>query len=431
MLRTWCELHRAWYPDEEAFPLTVDKLYAVGAMLKHGGYRSARNVFSRAKDFHIELNYEWTDSLQRVLRRVCRSICRGIGPARQPAALPLDEVAASSTLGVAPLVERGPVNPRAVVIAGSFFLTREIEASLARRGHITFDTTRLCVTWNLPCSKTDPSALGKQRSWGCVCSEAAGPCVYCTLVDHCAAVDRLFGDSGEGVSPLFPLFPSATGEFVSKDAMVESIKAVAEGLGLPVLSKEGRELFGGHSLRITGARWMATRGIPLLTIQLLARWSSSIIMRYVADAPLDAVTDEYRRLNSKLSLKSVLARQGAGIVEVASSLNLSKEASDTLWEEVHLLKSQQSALQDEVGALTTKCNKRLRDSPEFVINPASDKVHRTACTELTKIPPLAWRSICGWRFGLGPFSLTSEFPRPDKACIKCLPELTRDDSASE
>jgi hypothetical protein len=41
MLRTWIDLHGAWFPDTEPFPLTSEKIMAVGAMLKKGGYRSA------------------------------------------------------------------------------------------------------------------------------------------------------------------------------------------------------------------------------------------------------------------------------------------------------------------------------------------------------------------------------------------------------
>ena len=95
---------------------------------------------------------------------------------------------------------------------------------------------------------------------------------------------------GVGLSGDFPLFPNEKGEFVAKDLVVKSFKAVASGLNLPVHTPEGYELWGGHSLRVTGARWLASRGVALLTIQVLARWSSDVVLRYVAETPLQSLT---------------------------------------------------------------------------------------------------------------------------------------------
>ena len=52
--------------------------------------------------------------------------------------------------------------------------------------------------------------------------------------------------------------------------------------------------FGGHSLRVTGARLMAGMGISVVLIQLMARWSSDVVLRYVAEAPLQGMSDAYR-----------------------------------------------------------------------------------------------------------------------------------------
>ena len=56
LLKTWCQFHVAWFGQQtlgeefSPFPLTVMKICAVGAMLKSGGYRSAANYLSRAKE---------------------------------------------------------------------------------------------------------------------------------------------------------------------------------------------------------------------------------------------------------------------------------------------------------------------------------------------------------------------------------------------
>ena len=46
-------------------------------------------------------------------------------------------------------------------------------------------------------------------------------------------------------------------------------------------------------MRISGGRHLASLNIDLIIIQLMARWGSWTIMRYVADAPLSRITEGY------------------------------------------------------------------------------------------------------------------------------------------
>ena len=46
---------------------------------------------------------------------------------------------------------------------------------------------------------------------------------------------------------------------------------------------------------------------PLLTIQIVTRWSSDVILRYVAEAPLTALTSMYRRAADSIDLDSALS----------------------------------------------------------------------------------------------------------------------------
>jgi septum formation topological specificity factor MinE len=169
----------------------------------------------------------------------------------------------------------------------------------------------------------------------------------------------------------------------------------------------------------------------LLTIQLLARWASAIIMRYVAEAPLEAVTEEYRRANATLSLHSMAALEPAKVAIAASSLNLSPDAVEQLQEELTRLRAKYSELEGEVTHLAVESRKRPRSGSEFIINPVSRKVHKPACAQYSQLPPIAWRSVCGWKFGLCPFLPSDELPRPEQACSKCIPELARADSDPE
>ena len=168
LLSSWLRFHHLWFGLEvQPFPLTTFKIYAVGAMLKAGGYRSAPNFLSRAKEEHVVLGFVWTDELRLAIRKTSASVTRGIGPPRQ--SQPLD-LAAVWKAGIPWLPESAsyPVRGKFLIIAGGFFCTREIELSLALRQHVSFSADIQRVTWHLPCSKTDPRALGKFRSWDCV-----------------------------------------------------------------------------------------------------------------------------------------------------------------------------------------------------------------------------------------------------------------------
>ena len=99
-----------------------------------------------------------------------------------------------------------------------------------------------------------------------------------------------------------PLFPNAEGKTCNKDAIVKTIEAIVTKLDLPIKDEDGNNLYGGHSIRIMAARHLAAIGIALPVIMLLARWESNIIMRYVAEAPLNAVTQEYKNLQSHKDL---------------------------------------------------------------------------------------------------------------------------------
>ena len=76
--------------------------------------------------------------------------------------------------------------------------------------------------------------------------------------------------------------------------MVLTIEHIAELLGEPLVDVQGIRRFGGHTLRVTGARTLAGMGIDLMLIQLMARWSSDVVLRYVAEAPLAKLSDTYR-----------------------------------------------------------------------------------------------------------------------------------------
>ncbi len=78
-------------------------------------------------------------------------------------------------------------------------------------------------------------------------------------------------------------------------------------MGSPRRTQRGAADSEGTAFGVTGAQHLAATGFFILGIQLLARWSSEVVLRYVADAPLLQVTAEYRRRHQDCGLERVLS----------------------------------------------------------------------------------------------------------------------------
>lgn len=77
--KTWCTIAKAW--DLLPLPITDELVLAIGASLKHGGYRSSKNYFSRAQQKHeVILQNHCQKGHFALIAKVTRSINRGIGP---------------------------------------------------------------------------------------------------------------------------------------------------------------------------------------------------------------------------------------------------------------------------------------------------------------------------------------------------------------
>ena len=331
MLGTWISFHSAWFgSDSSAFPLTPASITAVASMFKAGRYRAFANYQSRAKDFHLASGHPWDEFLDRAFRRTRRAVCRGIGPARQSEAFDINE-AWNTVNSDKPCISGGPIGPRQLLVCGSFWMLREAEISMALARNLVFNFAEQYVDWSLPASKTDPAGLGKTRRWECICSGTGSPCPFHAAASQRALLVSLFGTSGssssrstststDGSLPRdLPFFPTPSGAAVSKAKMVQTIEYLAASTGQDLFSPEGHRRFGGHSLRVLGAQHLARMGVDVLLIQLMARWSSDVVLRYIAEAPLATMGSVVRsRCSSSALTSSVddLRRQVAELSEV-------------------------------------------------------------------------------------------------------------------
>ena len=198
-------------------PLSVDVVRCVGAALKAGHYRSAHMVLS-AISIHAERQGQALEApIRRALRDAKRSCLRGIGPPHKMREIPI-ELLQRLPRAADPLHARGPLAPRRALIAGSWWLTREVELATARAALIRFRKGPLGLeaTWSLPASKADPAALGTMRTHGCCCKKGtlAEACPSHTLWAQRADLRSWFPErhSSEGIPSWdLPLFPTSSG----------------------------------------------------------------------------------------------------------------------------------------------------------------------------------------------------------------------------
>ena len=404
-VRTWSLLHLRWFGlTTPVIPVSCDSMRAIAAQMKSSGYRSFPNYVTALKALHKK-EFPWSGELDDCRRECEASTQRGIGPTRQSLELPVSEL---SSLGLThePLVPDGPACPALWATLSAFHVVRGAESACALASSLRVCTSTATETWSLPISKTDPQAVGCQRSWGCVCSGEVGtsprrPCPYHAALDHMAYLAREFGNE-EGLLPAgLPLFPNCSGGWCTRAGFIGTIAALAARLKVPTTDDLGRSTIGEHVWRISGSRHLAALDVPIPIIKLLARWGSDTVMRYIADAPLSALTRVYldRVRASDDALKGLLAAglPAAGIPAAA------RRQGDT------------------PACLPAVAPPRpsLSELKPFVVS-ATGKVH------LVSLPPLlaalgTTKCPCGWNFVLSDHRLISALPPDARKCLMCAP----------
>jgi hypothetical protein len=182
---------------------------------------------------------------------------------------------------------------------------------------------------------------------------------------------------GESLGHL-PVFPTVLDTFVSKERVVKSFEQLAIRLGEPLVDDLGRNRFGGHSARVSGARFLANAGLELYKLAVLARWASPVLLRYVGEAPLKSITDDCKRLlaghNLHDVLQDVLARQ---LGSTGALPNVRCEIPELIAENTTIIRVDE-AIQPH----------------KFLLNPATSIMHRAKDCVLAANPEVTF--LCGW-----------------------------------
>ena len=393
LLNTWTSFHEKWFNNSDIIPLTPEKILGVSSLFKLGRYKSFKNYMSRIKDHHISAGHSWSDKLDLVSRKCTRSVLRGLAPSHRSEQFDLMKVM-NALKDVAPLASSGPINPRAMILVSTLFMLRELEASAVDRRDVTF--TEDSVTLRLPVSKVDWQAKGCSRTWSCLCDRGLS-CPVHVLLDHCALLERTFGDRN------CPLFPTTDLEYCTKAGVVNTIReAVLMAKGT---AKDGRGnwCISGHTFRITGARTLCAWGLDPITIQLIGRWGSTAVLSYLADAPLQGFCNRLSRSCEFSIIQDVQPKAASDMdlkAHVKSLVNDYMDRIDrtaSLRRELRQLTEEVGDIAHQVDGMGIMLNSNSTGKEVWTGRNDASKVAHQSIVDLAE-PTSHWKTLCGWSF---------------------------------
>ena len=317
------------------FPLTEHKIKLAAGLLKHGRYRSGMIYLYGLRAAHLK-DHPWPSSFRALYSSCKRSLERGLGPAKHAGALAVEKMCdamQADALKQAATFHWPAAGIDALVVACAWGC-REVESSTAFlksvKVHQPTKSVGRWASWELPVSKADPKALGKHRALAC--ASPAPTCPACAMhrvtVASWTIAKRLHP---AGVPDTWPLLVTTAGNALSKTQTVAFYKEATRAVG------ETADLITGHSARSTCAIRMALAGHSLLVIQLFCRWGSSVVMRYVQEAPLGrhggdiaAITEGQPRMDALQEAIMTKLQESMIQKKVGSLMDLSVEAVHAL-----------------------------------------------------------------------------------------------------
>ena len=398
----------------ELYPPTKESVIALGASLKAGGYLSADSYIQLYRTEAERRGFPLTADLARIFTDVVRSCRRGRGAPAKPTALPFMRLHELNLDGEEPWCAGGPIGPASALVAGAWFLTRELELSTARAALIEFDSDELSrpiVRWRLPVSKNDPSAIGVARSHGCSCVDGRrGCCPWHALDAQVKLLKRKFPEKFVDDAPSLdlPLFPAADGSTVSKEAMTETIRVGASRLGVKLAAADGSARVTGHSLRVTGAQGLARLGVDTWAVQLLGRWGSPTVLEYVQAVPLER-SSEWARRAAAVTLEQVTSSTSSVAASIPQQIGSLPAAAGDKAD----IKAALEVVQ-EVSAASSS-------SVSFVVSTLG--LWHCVPGHGSAGPTSTWTTSCGWRFAGKELKTASELPADlchKFMCARCL-----------
>ncbi|CAE7652917.1 unnamed protein product [Symbiodinium sp. CCMP2592] len=413
-VRTWVDFTAAWALP--AWPISLDSVRKVAASMRKGRYRSAQNYFDAAVTYQEHFRGELVDPLvRRAIRRYAKAVVRGLAGSKLKAIFPamrleplLDPSPASAAEPWAPW--KAAHSADALLLA-VWFMLREIEFAAARTEDM--EAGEDWVLLRIPLHKTAQGGEREltARQLRCACGIQSRPmCPAHAALRHVSRLKAagLWVRGG-------PLFPDTAGNTWAKGETVLLFRRVllAAGVALTTVDHEGQvvQLFAGHSARVAGAAWLASKGVPTAIIQLLGRWSSTAVERYVQAAPL-AVAPE---IPGRVLAGSYGGTQATDEARRATAGDAAEPDDQAEFSPAVLLVDAppRGPAPGGVGHPPAR--------EDLIYNEKGAKVHRPDPAEATT-EQFLWRSRCGaWPYGIRRFFRVSEKPASAAWCARCFP----------
>ena len=380
--RTWCTIAEAW--GHKPIPITRDLAIHMAASFKKGDYRSGRAYYGRAKEEHVLLVGTCvTQDVERTIGQCVRAIERGIGPSSVKDGFVIELLRPSVMFSTPDKVSKDFLFTDIlakidVVLLGSWWLTRGIEIATTKAHHLWADRATKTAYWTLPVQKNDTSGACVTRPHRCCCDTTFEPlCPYHAALRHLDRLDKAFPEQDHPRTDL-PLCPNADGAHLSDKDIIDIMHCVIQltntALTRPGPADKPLQRFGKHVLRVSGSQLMARAGIELFIIQLIGRWGSMAIARYVQEAHLSGGLNV-----AKLTMNGLDSIQSDHKI-----LPVSNMSSDSL-----------------IDTIEKIVDRKFKEGRKWIGNPESHKAHLPAIDE-TVVQSIYWHTKCGkWYYGRG------------------------------
>ena len=227
----------------------------------------------------------------------------------------------------------------------------------------------------------DQKGLGTSRVLTCLCQGAAceHECPYRVTKDLLQKVKT--------ASPSSTSLCLIRGNAEKKANKGQIVKAWSVAYGMKVT---------GHSARRTGALNYIRSGWTIPQVAYLGRWSSSIIYSYAQEAleslPVNSGSQRFGNPTQMAFDENGQIAEAKNHVE-SLELEIAEFKRDS--------KNTLRVLRKEINDLSKNFGTK-RDGPPRVQGLQSGLVHENN-TPITSVPPLYWRTRCGWSFKYGNF----------------------------
>ena len=390
LFNTWRTLASAW--GLPPIPITKKLLLSIGASMKYAGYRAPKNYFYKAAQVHREmLEEDLPPHLHSLMQKILRSITRGQGPT------PFKDSFELELFHVKLTRQPGSIRPgqwftdrfaaRDITIIACWWMLRGIEAAAAKLQHIWFHESNInkFAYFTLPVQKNDPTGQCVSRGHPCICQTGSpnALCPFHAMMRHQKRLNHVFPQLHPDH---IPLIPSDDGNFVTKADIMKIFSSAIETSGTPLTrpGPHGEPLprFGEHVCRVSGAQFLSRTGYSMEAIQLIGRWGSDAVKRYIQEAPLTATPSQPSTVtpNTPVDLPQLVRAE-----------------------------------------LERLCNSW------WIVSSHSNTAHIPAVPETAQ--NTRWRTLCGWHYGTAQYQKTFSKPT-DSLCRKCFRTIDDDDNGT-